>query len=85
MVPRPSPEFVALRTGAQALVRTLGRKRAERFLREWARMLSVDEGVTTLLPRRPASDHAAVELAREQARTWFQSVLPAILDAVPDE
>lgn len=85
LLPPPSASLVVIRTGAQALVRTLGRRKGERFIREWMNLLSTEEAVRALLPARAPGDRAAVAQARSEALAWMQSIAPLLVAALPDE
>lgn len=84
-MPAPSAELVVLRTGAQALVRALGRRKGERFLREWAQLLADEESVRLLFPTRPAADRAAVSVAQRQAVAWLRQTMPVLIATLPPE
>jgi hypothetical protein len=61
----------------------LGRRKAERFLREWVRIASTEESIRTLFPTRPASERQAQALAQLEALAWLRQVLPAMIATLP--
>lgn len=82
-LPAPSAELVLLRTGAQAVVRTFGKRKGERFIREWAALLASEESVRMLFPARAPSDREAVTLAQRRALAWFRQVAPVLIATLP--
>lgn len=84
-LPPPSAPLVVVRTGAQALIRALGRRKAEKFVREWATLFSTQESVELLLPARTPSERRAVAKAQREAMAWFREVLPTLLASIPKE
>lgn len=84
-LPPPSATLVLIRTGVQALMRTLGRRKAERLLREWSAILVNLETVQTLLPSRSPADRAEVAKAQMEAVAWWREILPALLDSIPKD
>jgi hypothetical protein len=77
--------MVLLRTGAQALIRTLGARKGRRFINEWASLLSSEESVALLFPNREPSERAAVRRAQRGAIAWFNEAAPALIASVPPE
>jgi hypothetical protein len=84
-LPAPSAELVLLRTGAQAVIRTLGRKKGEKFLREWTALLADEDSVSLLFPARGASERASVYVAQRQALAWMRQAMPTLLATIPPE
>lgn len=77
-------EIVVL-TGAGALIQTLGRKKAERFIRDWASRIARQEAVSRLLPDRSASSIRARSRDQEDAAAWMRENIPALLASLPLE
>lgn len=84
-LPAPSAALTIVRTGAQALCVALGRRKAEKFLREWARIASSEESIRMLFPTRSASEREAVREAQLQALAWLRQALPSLIASLPPE
>jgi hypothetical protein len=84
-LPPASAELVIIRTGTQALIRTLGRKKGERFLKEWMALLADEDSVRLLFPARPQHDRASVVVAQQQALAWVRQAIPTFLATIPPE
>lgn len=84
-LPASSASLSALRMMAQAFLRTVGKRKAEKFIRELALIVAKEETVRTLMPTRPAHQRAAQERAQDEAAQWVRLVLPMLLSSVPDE
>ena len=78
-------ELILLRTGAQALVQTLGRRKGERFLRLWSARLANLETVRSIMPLPPASERADTAKAQREALLWWQRMAPLLFDALPPD
>lgn len=81
-MPPPEVSLVLIRTGAEAIIRALGRKRGERFLREWLAILATEDSVSQILPIRPPADRADVMMARRGAVAWLRQVAPTLIAAM---
>jgi hypothetical protein len=75
--------LVLIRTGAQAVIKAMGRKRGERFLREWMELLATEESVAMLLPIRAPKDRAAQERTRREAVAWLRQIAPTLIGSLP--
>jgi hypothetical protein len=84
-LPDVDVSLVLIRTGAEAIIRTFGRRKGEKFLREWLTILSDEEKMSVILPIRPTRDRPAVMRARRQALLWLESVQPTLTAAIPPE
>jgi hypothetical protein len=84
-LPATSASLSALRMMCQAHLRTMSRRRGERFIRELALVVSREESVRTLMPTRPREQRAAQEQAQDEAAQWIRLVLPILLSSLPDE
>lgn len=87
-LPAPSAEMVLIRVFVQSYLATAHvkpRLRARAFLDAAARSLADEESIATLLPIRPARDHAAVAEARKQAIGIFRQLMPAFVAKLPSE
>jgi hypothetical protein len=73
---------IVLRTGAQAVCSALGRRKAERFLREWARLISLGESVRVIRPKGAARLDAE---ATREASAWLEANLPALIASLPPD
>jgi hypothetical protein len=82
-VPAPDATKVLIRTQAQALIRVLGKRRGERFLREWAAVLDDLDSVQSLFPVNPAKDRAAISEAQTEALIWFRQIAPILWGSIP--
>lgn len=78
-LPEPSAELVLWRTSMQCFVATCGRKKGERFLQMMADRLSQEENLSSVFHIRPASEHAKVRKARQQAAEVYRRYLPIFL------
>ncbi len=76
--PAPDANRVLIRTQAQALLRVLGPRKGERFLREWAASLDALESVQSLFPTQAARDRAAITAAQREALDWFRQIGPIL-------
>jgi hypothetical protein len=85
LLPPSSASLSAMRMIAQALLRTMTRRKGEIFIRELALIVSREETVRTLMPTRPAHQRAAQERAQDEAAQWIRLVLPILLSSLPDE
>lgn len=83
--PSPSAALALVRTGAQAICVALGRRKAEKFLREWARIAATEESIRLLFPTRPASEREAQIVAQREAMSWLRQVLPTLIGTLPPE
>lgn len=84
-LPAETVELELIRTGVQALVKTLGPRKADRFLREWASILASEEVVTRLLPSRSLEEIRGHVLARRGAMAWLRQNLRMLLASIPPE
>lgn len=84
-LPAPSAALTIVRTGAQALCITLGRRKAEKWLREWARIASDAESIRMLFPTRSPGEREAVRASQLQALAWLKEALPAMMETLPPE
>jgi hypothetical protein len=82
-LPPPSAELVLFRVHVEAMVATMGRKRAERYLRAMAEKLAWEEGLASVFHIRPIAQHAEVRRTRQQASAIFERMLPVFLAAIP--
>ncbi len=82
--PTPDANRVLIRTQAQALVRVLGRRKGERFLREWAAVLDDLDSVTALFPTHAARDRAPITAAQREALDWFRQIGPILWGSLRD-
>lgn len=80
----PDANRVLIRTQAQALVRVLGPRKGERFLREWAASLDDLESVQALFPTQQARDRAAITNAQREAMDWFRQIGPILWGSLRD-
>lgn len=69
----------------QAFIRTMGRRKAERFIRELALIASHEESVRSLMPHRPAANRARRNRAQNEAAEWLRQVLPFLISSLPPE
>lgn len=69
----------------QAFIRTMGRRKGERFIRELALIIAKEETVRCLMPTRPPEQRVAQERAQDEAAQWLRLILPMLLSALPDE
>lgn len=84
-LPAPSAELVIIRTGAQAVIRALGRRKGEKFIKEWMELLASEAAVEALLPIRPQHERAAVADAQREAMAWLRQVAPTLIASLPPE
>lgn len=83
-LPTPSAELVLYRAHVQALLRVLGRKKGERYLRLMAGQLAAEENLSNVLSIRPSSQALEVRMSRRQAATIFDRLMPVFLASLPD-
>jgi hypothetical protein len=76
---------VLFRVHVEAMIATMGRKRAERYLRAMAEKLAWEEGLASVFHIRPIAQHAEVRRTRQQASAIFERMLPVFLAAIPRE
>jgi hypothetical protein len=84
-LPPTSPELAAMRMLTQAFVRSVGRRRAERYVRELATLIDTEESVRLLMPVRPKEQRAAQAVAQQEAVAWLRQVLPVLMASIPPE
>lgn len=84
-LPEVSASLVLIRTGAEAVIRALGRKRGEKFLREWMNLLATEESVALLLPIRPTANRAEQSKAGREASAWLRAAAPTLIASLPPE
>lgn len=84
-LPSPAAALTVVRTGAQALCVALGRRKAEKFLREWARIASSEDSIRLMFPIRPMEERGAQVVAQREALAWLRQVLPVLLATLPPE
>jgi hypothetical protein len=87
-LPPPSPELVLIRVFVQAYLATAHekpRRRARAFLDAATRTLADEESVSLLLPYRPSTERAAVNLARRRAVALFRALTPSLVAKLPPE
>lgn len=84
-LPVASPSLSALRMMTQAFLKTVGRRKGEKFIRELALIISREETVRTLMPTRPPEQRAAQERAQDEAAQWVRLVLPILLSSLPED
>lgn len=82
--PPDTPALLLLRTGAQSLVKVLGRRKAERFLSAWVEALAREDAVLSLHPKRQTHEREAERQNREQALAWLRASIPAFIAAIDD-
>jgi hypothetical protein len=83
--PISEPCAYLISTGAQALCRVLGRRKGDRFLREWAAIVAADQAAETMIPGRSASDHFEEVEARRIGAAWLRDALPHLFTSLPPE
>jgi hypothetical protein len=69
----------------QARIRSMPRRRAERYLRELAGILETEESIRLLYPTRPPAERLAQHKAQDQAAAWLRSILPVLIASLPRE
>jgi hypothetical protein len=79
----PTPDTIWLQVQTAALVRVLGRKRAQRFLRCMAEDLATRVSYAETLPIMPRPGLAERREASRAAAAAFESALPMLLAALP--
>lgn len=84
-LPDPHASLAIIRITAQAFIKTMGRKKGERFIRELAVAISQEECVRLLLPARPPNQRAAQAKAQDEAAMWLRQILPVLLSAIPPD
>lgn len=82
-LPEPDAALTIVRTGVQALCVALGRRKAEKFLREWVRIASTEDSIRLLFPTRPPGEREAQARAQREALAWLRQVLPAMIGSLP--
>jgi hypothetical protein len=70
---------------AAAFVRTMPRKRGERFIRELASIAASEETVRVLLPQRPAAQRRAIEASQDEAANMIRAMIPLLVASLPPE
>jgi hypothetical protein len=84
-LPKATAELVLIRTQTQALTKVLGRKKSEKFMREWVALLATEETVRLLLPIRSPQDRETVSKVQREACAWVRQVLPTLIASLPPE
>jgi hypothetical protein len=84
-VPPASAMLCALRMFVVAHLRTMPRRKAERFLREVALIVVSEESVRSLFPSRPKHERRAQAVAQADAAAWVRHLLPELVRALPPE
>lgn len=84
-LPPPSPAFAAMRMLVQAHLRTIGRRKAERYLRELAALVANEESIRLLFPTRPKHERAAQQSAQDEAAAWIRQMLPELTRSLPPD
>lgn len=85
VIAAPDAAKVLIRTQSQAIIAALGRRKGERFLREWARLLGDLDTVQALFPTNAARDRAAIADAQREAVTWFAQMSAILWGSIPRE
>lgn len=83
--PSPMPAVAIMRMLMQAHLRTIGRRKAERFLRELATIVENEESIRLLFPTRPKHERAAQAAAQDEASAWIRQMLPELMRSLPPE
>lgn len=84
-LPPPSPAFAVLRMLVQAHLRTMGRRKAERFLRELSAIVANEESIRLLFPTRPKHERVAQADAQDEAAAWIRQMLPELIRSMPPD
>lgn len=71
--------MVFLRAHIEATIATMGRRRAERYLRLMAEIISQEENLSAVFQLRPVTQQGEVRKARRQAAAMFDGYLPLFL------
>lgn len=69
----------------ECFLATMGRKKAERFLRLMAEKLASEENLSSVFQIRPTSEETEVARARRQAVEMYRRYLPIFLARIPLE
>lgn len=80
---KPTPEHVLFQVQTIALVRVLGKKRAEPFIKAMAEELARRQSYAEATPIRAAATYPAKRDATREAVDVFMRDLPMFLAAVP--
>lgn len=81
--PKVDCSKVLIRTQTQALLKVLGRRKGEAFLRHWAAGLSDIETVQALFPINPRREAGDVLDAQREAVAWLQQLSPILWGSLP--
>lgn len=84
-LPAPTAAMVLLRAHIEASIATMGRRKAEKYLRQLAEIIAQEENLSAVFHLRPVTQHADVRKARRQASAMFQGYLPLFLARIPRE
>lgn len=84
-MPPANPMFCALRMFVAAHLRTMTRRKGERFLGEVAQIVASEESIRTLFPSRPKHERRAQAEAQDAAAAWIRGVLPELWRSLPPE
>lgn len=84
-MPPPTAELVLLRVHVEALLSSMRRKQAEKYLRIVSEILATEETLAQILPLQARSHHAALNQARRGALYWFRAALPTFIARLPKE
>lgn len=73
----------AVRIAMQAHIRSMSRKRGERFIAELAALIEDEELVHPLMPNRPRAERSEQRRAQRQAAAWLRNILPLLVASLP--
>jgi hypothetical protein len=79
----PSAMTAAVRMLVQAHLRSMGRRRGERYLRELALLVENEESVRSLYPRRPKHERTAQARAQDEAAECIRQMMPELIRSLP--
>lgn len=82
-LPSVDPAYAVIRLALQAHIRTLSRRRGERFIAELRDLLADEELVFPLQANRPAADRADQRRAQRLGANWLQNILPLLVASLP--
>lgn len=80
-----SPELVIIEVGLSALIGALGRKRADRLLKDMAITLAHRSSRRGVRRINSASEDRAVVEAEQAADAWFRENLPTFVARLPPD
>ena len=82
-LPPPSAELVLYRVHVEALIATLGRRKAEKYLRTASEIFATEQSLSAVLMFRPMAQQEPLMRARRAAAYWFKQALPTFIARIP--